>query len=481
MDCAKAVHPTTPPEPPTPSQDWQGKLTHSGSFACQCTRRARTERHWQGKLTQGGSFACQSGDGVGAWLPSAGLAGRQRARDAVCDTMARPQLATTVDGMDTRMAQDFYELLGVAKDADASDIKRAYRRKARELHPDVSEAPDAEEQFRRVTEAYEVLSDDERRGIYDRYGEAGLKQGGWEPQFANFGSIADIFGAFFGEDLFGRGGAPGSGGRGDDVQVAVALDFREAVLGTERELEFTTTGTCETCDGSGASGPDAVKQCETCAGHGAVRQVSRSIFGQVVQERPCPACAGSGRTILDPCSTCSGTGEQPEQRTVTIGIPAGIQDGQRIRLTGRGGVGSNGGPAGNLYVDVRVADDERFIREGDDLVTVLDLTLAQATLGAVAHVPTVDGDDREVEVPAGTQPGTRMVLRGLGSGRLRGSVASEGNPDRGDLVVFCNVRVPKDLSPEQRDAMARFEALEDDRIYRDKEGLFDRLRRMVRP
>lgn len=380
------------------------------------------------------------------------------------------------------MAQDFYELLGVERDADASAIKRAYRRKARELHPDVSDEPDAEERFRRVTEAYEVLSDDERRATYDRFGEAGLKRGGWEPQFANFGSIADIFSAFFGEDLFGgRGGAAGAGGRGEDVHVAVQLEFREAVLGTERELEFTTNGTCQTCDGSGAASPDAVRTCDTCGGAGAVRQVSRSIFGQVVQERMCPACAGRGQLVSDPCTTCAGTGEQPEERTVTVGIPAGIQDGQRIRLTGRGGVGQHGGPGGNLYIDVRVHDDERFIREGDDLVTVLDLTITEAALGTVAQVPTVDGDPRPLEVPAGTQPGTRMVLPGLGSGRLRGGVHAEGELDRGDLVVFCNVRVPRDLAPEQRDALARFQALEDERIYRGKEGLFDRLRRMVKP
>jgi molecular chaperone DnaJ len=393
----------------------------------------------------------------------------------------RNRLQPDRDGMDTRMAQDFYELLGVERDADAGTIKRAYRRKARELHPDVSDEPDAEERFRRVTEAYEVLSDDERRGIYDRYGEAGLKQGGWEPQFANFGSIADIFGAFFGDDLFGSRGAGATGGRGEDVHVAVALDFREAVLGAERELQFETVGTCDTCDGSGAATPDAVHTCETCGGHGAVRQVSRSIFGQVVQERICPSCAGSGRTITDPCLGCSGTGEQPEERTVTVGIPAGIQDGQRIRLTGRGGVGSGGGPAGNLYVDVRVREDKRFIREGDDLITVLDLTLAEAALGTNTDVPTVDGDPRQVDVPAGTQPGTRMVLQGLGAGRLRGAARTDGQLDRGDLVVFCNVRVPKDLSPEQRDALARFQALEDERIYRDREGLLDRLRRMVRP
>lgn len=384
--------------------------------------------------------------------------------------------------METRMAQDFYELLGVARDADASEIKRAYRRRARELHPDVSEEHDAEERFRRVTEAYEVLSDAQRRATYDRYGEAGLRSGGWEPQFANFGSIADIFSAFFGDDMFGgRGGTPGSGGRGEDVQVAVQLEFREAVLGTERDITFTATGACDTCDGSGAARPDAIRACDTCGGAGAVRQVSRSIFGQVVQERPCPRCAGRGRVVSEPCASCSGTGEQPEERTVSVAIPAGIQDGQRIRLSGRGGVGRDGGSAGNLYIDVRVREDERFIREGDDLVTVLDLTITEAALGTVAQVPTVDGDARELDVPAGTQPGTRMVLRGLGAGRLRGSLAAEGELDRGDLVVFCNVRVPRDLAPEQRDALARFQALEDERIYRGREGLFDRLRRMVKP
>ncbi|MCW2927057.1 MAG: chaperone protein DnaJ [Thermoleophilia bacterium] len=385
--------------------------------------------------------------------------------------------------MDTRMANDFYDLLGVTREADASEIKRAYRKKARELHPDVSDASDAEDQFRRVTEAYEVLSDDERRATYDRYGEAGLKNGGWEPQFANFGSIADIFGAFFGaDDPFGRGGGATVGTRGEDVHVAVQLDFRESVLGAERELEFTALGPCGTCDGSGGATPEAVVTCETCGGAGAVRQLSRSIFGQVVQERPCPRCAGRGTTISDPCTTCSGTGEQPEERSVSIAIPAGIQDGQRIRLTGRGGSGRQGATAGNLYVDVQVAADERFVREGDDLITVLDLTIADATLGTRIEVPTVDGDPREIEIAAGTQPGTRMVIRGLGSGRLRGGgVGADGSIDRGDLIIYCNVRVPRELGPEQRDALERFRALEDERIYRDKEGIFDRLRRMVKP
>lgn len=386
--------------------------------------------------------------------------------------------------MDTRMAQDFYELLGVDKGADASTIKRAYRKRARELHPDVSDEPDAEEQFRRVTEAYEVLSDDERRATYDRFGEAGLKRGGWEPQHASFGSIADIFGAFFGDDRFGGAGAAAAGGamRGDDIQVAVQLDLRDAVLGVERELTFTAPDLCETCDGSGAADPSAVSSCDTCNGIGVVRQVSRSIFGQVVQERACPRCDGRGQIVTDPCTTCSGLGELQRERKMTVAIPAGIQDGQRIRLTGRGGVGRHGGPAGSLYVDVRVLEDERFIREDDDLVTVLDLTIAEAALGTVATVPTIDGDPHDVDVPAGTQPGTRMVLRGLGSGRLRGGgVRADGSISRGDLIVFCNVRVPRELGPEQRDALARFQALEDDRNYRHRESIFDRLRRMVKP
>jgi len=383
--------------------------------------------------------------------------------------------------MDTRMAQDFYELLGVARDADASDIKRAYRKKARELHPDVNDEPDAEARFRRVTEAYEVLSDDGRRSTYDRFGEEGLRSGGWEPQAAHgFGSIADIFGALFGDESFGGAGDRSGALRGEDVHQAVRLDFREAALGAERELHFTAAATCGTCDGSGAATPDAVVRCETCNGIGAVRQVSRSIFGQVVQERPCPRCSGRGEVVTDPCGTCSGTGEVPQEQEVSIGIPAGIQHGQRIRLTGRGGVGQFGGLAGNLYVDVHVEDDERFIREADDLVTVLDLTISQAALGTRAEVPTVDGEPRVLEVPPGTQPGTRMTIPGLGVGRMRARSA-DGVLDRGNLVVFCNVQVPHDLSPEQHDALARFQALEDDRIYATKESIFDRLKRMVKP
>jgi molecular chaperone DnaJ len=380
------------------------------------------------------------------------------------------------------MAQDFYDLLGVAKDADASDIKKAYRRRARELHPDVSEAPDAEEQFRRVTEAYEVLSDEEQRSTYDRYGEAGLRSGGWEPQFANFGSIADIFGALFGDDRFG--GAQGQRGmRGDDIRVGVRLSFRDAVLGCERELRFAAPDTCETCDGSGAKTPADVAACTTCQGTGVLREMARSIFGNVVQERACPRCHGRGSVITAPCGTCDGVGVVTNERTMTVAIPAGIADSQRIRLSGRGGAGSDGGPAGHLLVDVRVEDDERFLREDDDLITVVDLTMAQAALGATIAVPTVDGDPRDVVIAAGTQPGTRIVLRGLGAGRLRSSTRRSGDQpvDRGDLVVFCNVQVPRDLTDEQREALERFQTLEVDRNYGERASILDRLKRMVTP
>ncbi|MCW2972514.1 MAG: chaperone protein DnaJ [Thermoleophilia bacterium] len=380
--------------------------------------------------------------------------------------------------MATGMAQDFYELLGVTREADAAQIKKAYRKKARTLHPDVNDAPDAEAEFRRVSEAYEVLSNDQQRATYDRFGEEGLKSSGFESRTSGFGSMSDIFSAFFGEDIFGgqQQGAPGAM-RGDDVQLAVQLSFRDAVLGTSRDLTFTAPDTCDTCDGSGAATPEDVHRCTTCNGIGIVRQVGRSIFGQVVQERACPACHGRGTTVSEPCPTCHGSGDVPRERTVTVSIPGGIQEGQRIRLTGRGGVGTGGGPDGNLYVDVAVERDERFIRENDDLVTVLDLTIAEAALGTVAQIPTVDGEDHRLEVAAGTQPGARMVIRGLGAGRLRG-----GEPDdRGDLVVFVNVRVPRDLTSEQRAALTEFHELEQDRNYRDRDGIFDKLKRMVRP
>jgi molecular chaperone DnaJ len=374
-------------------------------------------------------------------------------------------------------SMDYYELLGVERTADGATIKRAYRKLALELHPDRNpDDPTAEERFRTVTAAYEVLSDDEKRSVYDRFGEDGLRQNHWEPRAAAFTDISDIFRAFFGDDAFGAPGGGGRGGqaRGENVVVDIGLDLAEAALGTQREVGFEVTVACATCEGKGAESDAGLETCETCSGHGIVRAVTRSLFGQVVQEQACPTCHGRGQRIVDPCSACHGSGEQREQRSVTVDVPAGISDGQRIRFTGRGGAGSNGGPAGNLYVEVHVRPDERFLREGDDLVTVLDVSFTDAALGATCAVATVDDEDVDLEVPAGTQPGTVLTLRHRGMGRLRGS-------GRGDLRVVCNVVVPRELTAEQKATLAQFRELEHDRNYHHHEGLLDKLRRVLRP
>ena len=374
---------------------------------------------------------------------------------------------------------DYYALLNVERTADAATIKRAYRKLALELHPDRNpDDPTAEERFRTVSAAYEVLSDDEKRSIYDRYGEDGLKAGNFAPGAAAYSDIGDIFRAFFGDDAFSGGGAAstGRGGatRGENVVVDLGLELAESALGSQREVTFGVTVACETCEGTGAEGDDGFVTCDTCAGHGVVRTIQRSLFGQVVQEASCPTCRGRGQKITSPCHSCNGTAEQREQQTVTVDVPAGISDGQRIRFTGRGGAGLHGGPDGNLYVEVHVRPDERFLREGDDLVTVLDLSLTDATLGTTAAVATVDGEDVDLEVPAGTQPGTVLSMRHRGMGRLRGS-------GRGDMRIVCNVLVPRELNAEQVALLSTFRELESDRNYVGDEGLLAKLRRVLRP
>lgn len=375
------------------------------------------------------------------------------------------------------MTGDYYELLGVTREATAVEIKKAFRRRARELHPDVNpDDANAEERFRNVTAAYEVLSDDERRAIYDRYGEDGLKQRHWEPQFASFGNISDIFSAFFGDDMF-SGQAGGrqrtQAAHGENVLVSVQVDFAESALGTRRDIEFDAVAPCDECEGTGAAGDDGLITCEQCAGQGAVRTVARSLFGQVVQESICPQCGGRGKIVVKACGECHGTGEQPERRTLSVDIPAGISDGQRIRLTGRGSVGANGGPAGNLYIDVGVKSDDRFLREGDDLISAVELTFAEAALGCEKEVDTVDGTPQRVHFEAGTQPGEIISLQGRGVGRLRGT-------GRGDQRVVVNVQVPRELSAEQKAVLEQFLGLESERNYRSGEGLFDKLRRVLR-
>jgi molecular chaperone DnaJ len=366
--------------------------------------------------------------------------------------------------------RDYYELLGVSRDASESEIKKAFRRLARELHPDVSESPDAEERFREVVEAYEVLSKSETRELYDRYGHAGLRSGGFQPGHFDFGSLSDLFSAFFGDDLLGGGRAARS--RGADLAAAVEIDLVEASTGTTREVPFQVAVTCTHCGGDGAEPGTAITTCPTCGGVGRLQQVSRSVFGEFVRTQTCPTCGGTGRRIETPCTVCDGAGRVLEERRLEVTIPAGIHDGQRIRLSGEGHAGALGARAGDVYVQVRVRPDPRFVREGNDIFSTVDLTMTQAALGSSVTIPTLDGET-ELEFAAGTQPGKIVVLRGLGMPVLQGF-------GRGDHRVLVNVVVPRHLSDEQRRLLEDFDAWSDEKTYKADESFFEKLKSAFR-
>jgi molecular chaperone DnaJ len=365
--------------------------------------------------------------------------------------------------------RDYYELLGVARDASEGEIKKAFRGLARELHPDVSEAPDAEERFREVVEAYEVLSKSETRELYDRYGHAGLRSGGFQPGHFDFGSLSDLFSAFFGDDLLG---GRASRSRGADLVAAVEIELAEAATGVTRQVPFQVAVTCAHCGGDGAEPGSQVTTCPTCAGAGRLQQVSRSVFGEFVRTQACPACGGSGRKVETPCTGCRGEGRVLEERRLDVSIPPGIHDGQRIRLSGEGHAGAGGARAGDMYVQVHVRHDARFVREGNDVFSTVDLTITQAALGAALTVPTLDGD-LELEFEPGVQPGEIRVLRGRGMPVLQGF-------GRGDQRVLVNVVVPRRLTDEQRKLLAEFDARSDAETYKPDEGLFEKLKSAFR-
>ncbi len=361
--------------------------------------------------------------------------------------------------------QDFYELLGVPRDASHGEIKAAFRRLARELHPDVSEAPDAERRFRSVAEAYEVLSDPERRRTYDRFGHAGLRGGGFAPADADFGSLSDVFAAFFGESLFGTGasGRPGPT-RGPDVVAHVEIDLSAAAAGTTLDVHVRAARTCEPCGGTGAAPGTSPVTCPACGGAGRVQQVSRTILGQMVRSGTCPRCDGAGQIVESPCERCEGDGRTLEDVPIELEIPAGIHDGQRIRVRGAGHAGILGGPPGDAYVTVRVAEQEGIRRNGDDLVVQASVTMIEASLGAMVTVPT-PGGPLEVELGPGTQPGAVHVVRSRGMPSLE-------TGRHGDLLVVVEVRVPTQLTAEQRVELLRLEETLGDAAYRDGDDGF---------
>ncbi|HEX9416874.1 MAG TPA: molecular chaperone DnaJ [Gaiellaceae bacterium] len=368
--------------------------------------------------------------------------------------------------------RDYYEVLGLPRTASEGEIKSAFRRLARELHPDVSTAPDADLRFREVVEAYEVLSRSETRGLYDRFGHAGLRRGGFEPRHFDLGNLSDLFSAFFGDDLFGVVGGGRRNRRGADLAAEVEIELTEAATGTSKEISFDVSVVCDACAGSGAEPGTQPATCPTCGGAGRLEHVSRTAFGEFIRSQTCERCSGSGRIIEHPCERCSGTGHRIETHSLEVEIPPGIHDGQRIRLSGEGHAGLLGGGSGDIYVLVRIRPDSRFSREGNDLFSTIDLTIVQAALGTRVTVPTIDGE-LELEFEPGTQPGEIRILRGRGMPVLQGF-------GRGDHRLLVNVLVPRRLSEEQRRMLADFEREVSEDSYRAEEGLFGKLKSAFR-
>ncbi|MBN8867044.1 MAG: molecular chaperone DnaJ [Solirubrobacterales bacterium] len=366
--------------------------------------------------------------------------------------------------------RDYYEVLGVSREADEQEIKKAFRKVARELHPDVNDHdPDAEEKFKEAAEAYEVLSDADRRGTYDQFGHDGLRSGGYQSQAQGFGSIDDLFSAFFGGGGFGggsRGPQPGA-----DIGVGVEIELEDVLDGTSREIEFEAVANCEHCKGNGAEPGTPINTCDRCGGTGELRTVANTAFGQMVRAMPCDRCGGDGRIPETPCKECSGLGRRHTTKRHRVDIPAGIESGQRIRIAGAGHAGETGAPPGDLYVEVRVAEREGMTRDGQDLITVVPIDATTAMIGGTLDVVTLDGED-EIEVAAGTQPGAETQLKGKGLPRLGTSRR------RGNHRFIFNVVVPANLSEAQlRLATELDESLTDENREPKESGIFSRMRR----
>lgn len=349
------------------------------------------------------------------------------------------------------MPADYYELLDVSRDASEGDLKRAYRQKAREHHPDANPGDaQAEARFKEISEAYAVLSDPQARARYDRFGHEGLRGGMGGPAF-DF-DLSDIFESFFGGNPFGGGRSrrPSGPPRGDDHETVVDLEFAEAVFGVDRPVDLRTLVSCDDCGGSGAAEGTSPTVCGVCEGVGQVRQVRQSLLGQMVTTAPCGRCRGIGEEIADPCRSCRGEGRRAEHVSLVVRVPPGVEGGATLRLSGRGSVGPRGGPAGDLYVHLRVAESDAFVRQGDSLVAELPVTMLQAALGATVTFETLDGP-RDLAVKAGTQPNDTIRLSGLGVPRANGR-------GRGDLHVVVRVDIPKKLSKSEAAKLAEVAA-----------------------
>lgn len=367
------------------------------------------------------------------------------------------------------MARDYYDILGVSRDSDSESLKLAYRRLARKYHPDVNKEAGAEERFKEINRAYEVLSDPETRTRYDRFGEAGIGAGagaGGFQDFGDMGGFADIFETFF-SGFGGVGGQTSSrrrGGptRGDDLRFDLRLDLREAVFGGEKQIRISHLETCDTCDGSGAKPGTRPRPCSTCSGSGQVRRATRTPFGSFTQVSVCPTCNGNGQVVEDKCDTCGGDGLNQVTKRLKITIPAGVDTGTRLRVSNEGDAGQKSGPAGDLYVYLYVQEDSEFQRDGINILSELKISYLQAILGCRLPVNTVDGQE-ELTIPPGTQPHTVLTLENHGVPRL-------GNPvSRGDHLITVLVEIPTRITPEERELLENLAKIRGART--DKGGL----------
>ena len=371
---------------------------------------------------------------------------------------------------------DFYDLLGVSRDVDPDSLKRAYRRMARQYHPDINKDPGAEERFKEIGRAYEVLSDPQTRARYDQFGEAGLGGAAGAPDMGDMGGFADLFETFF--QGFGGPGGAGAGRprrqgpqQGDDLRYDLTIDFEQAVFGQEQEIMIPHLETCSTCGGSGAKAGSRPTTCGTCGGAGQVRRATRTPFGSFTQVAECPNCGGTGQVISDPCGSCGGQGVKQVRKKLRINIPAGVDTGTRLRVTGEGNAGPRGGPSGDLYVFLTVRSHPRLQRDGLNIFSEVKVSYLQAILGDTIEVETVDGS-KELDIPAGTQPGTVLTLPNLGIPKLGNPVA------RGDQRVTVTVDLPKRISVVERELLeqlAGHHSARGKQHHQHNSGLFARL------
>lgn len=370
--------------------------------------------------------------------------------------------------------RDYYEVLGLSKDASEAEIKKAYRKRARQYHPDVNKEAGAEDKFKEVKEAYDVLSDSQARGQYDRFGHAATNQGagGGQGDFGG-GGFEDIFDMFFGGGGGGGRRNPNAPRQGADLQYTLTIEFTEAILGKDTEIRIPKEETCGTCDGNGAKPGTEPETCSVCNGTGQQEQVQNTPFGRVVNRRVCYSCSGTGKIIKEKCSTCHGEGRVQKHKTIPVQIPAGVDHGMKIRVTGHGEPGANGGPPGDLYIILRVREHRFFDRDGQDIHCEMPITFVQATLGDEIEVPTLNGRVN-LKIPAGTQTGTHFRLKGKGVPSLRG----RGN---GDQHIRVKILTPKKLGDEQKQLLKQFAEISGDHIPEEQqEGFFDRVMKAFR-